>query len=398
MKKITFHLVLCLNLAACLSAFAVDRINVTDYGAMPNDGVDDSGAINLAVNAGTSIYFPPGKYNCAGRIYVPGSKSYRLYGDGPGVSDISFTGASAGIYAPSIGPNTLKVDGLTLETSTAGSNYAIYAVFLPDPAPNSPKFHTATIENVEIRGNLKTGSSGGYWVTGIYLYRAWNSVIDKVDITGNTGSTATGITWGSASNIPTTGLHLTNTEIKFCNSAVFTFGWVEGFYMSGFEVVLCGKNGHPALDLNSSQISSPSPAVNLLNGHIDMIEDGVSISNFSAVKVSNVDFERVSTAAIDGTHLYLQNCLGVIISDCTFTGAPPQGTTNENGVFLSSARQVRVSGNIFRGLLPSTTGSCIVASYGSDTVRITDNIFSAVHQATANYGTNFYYDVDNLIQ
>jgi pectate lyase-like protein len=139
-----------LNFACRFSAVAVDRINVTDYGATPDDGTDDTAAINSAVAAGTSIYFPPGSYNYTGRITVPANKSYRFYGDGPGVSVILFTGPMAGIYAPTVGTSTLNVDGLTLEALTGSAGTAIYAAF------NSGKFRTATIQNVEIRGNAKT--------------------------------------------------------------------------------------------------------------------------------------------------------------------------------------------------------------------------------------------------
>ena len=88
---------LLLNLFVALSAaLAVDRINVTNYGATPNDGTNDTTAINAAVSAGRSIYFPPGTYNYTGLLYVPANQSYRFYGDGPGVSTIIFTGNSSG--------------------------------------------------------------------------------------------------------------------------------------------------------------------------------------------------------------------------------------------------------------------------------------------------------------
>lgn len=132
MKMIKIVSVLCVNLAVCVSAVTVDRINVTDYGAVPNDGLSDTTAINAAVAAGTSVYFPPGSYNYTGRITLPTLKSYRLYGDGPGVSIIAFTGPTAGIYALNVGQNTLNVEGLTLRANTAGAGDAISATFTPD--------------------------------------------------------------------------------------------------------------------------------------------------------------------------------------------------------------------------------------------------------------------------
>jgi hypothetical protein len=102
------------NLACGFGAAAVDRINITDYGATPNDGRDDTAAINSAVAAGTSIYFPPGSYNYTGQITVPAHKSYRFYGEGPGVSTILFTGPSAGIYAPTVGARTARTPAIVV--------------------------------------------------------------------------------------------------------------------------------------------------------------------------------------------------------------------------------------------------------------------------------------------
>ncbi|MBA3351910.1 MAG: hypothetical protein H0U23_05710 [Blastocatellia bacterium] len=396
MKTKMFLLLACVSFVTCLSALAVDRINITEppYNAIPNDGIPDTAAINAAVAAGTSIYFPPGTYNFTGRITLP-NKAYRLYGDGPGVSTILFTGPTAGIYSSNLGANTLNVEGLTLEAITAAAGTAISATFSPGA---NAKFHTATIHNVEIRGSDRTISASGYWTRGIYLFQAPNSFIDKIAITGNSGSTTTGIQWSSAVGSATTGLFITNAEIQWCNSAISTAGWVEGFYMSGFEVVLCGTPaGTPALNFLSTA-PSQSPAFTLINGHVDMLGDGVKMQNLSAIKVSHVDFEHVNGTA-DGTYLSLTACIGAIITDCTFTSAS-NVFNNENGVFLTSTDQARVSGNIFRGLDPKAggTGSPIVAYTGSKTVRISGNIFKSCQNSFDNYiGSQAYYDTDNVI-
>src|SRR5437016_5858671 len=94
MKTRLFSIIRLFTLAFCLPAMGADRINVTEppYGAIPDDGQDDTAAINAAIWSGQSIYFPPGTYNYSGSIYVPANTSYRFYGDGPGVSTIVFTG------------------------------------------------------------------------------------------------------------------------------------------------------------------------------------------------------------------------------------------------------------------------------------------------------------------
>jgi hypothetical protein len=102
----------------------------------------------------------------------------------------------------------------------------------------------------------------------------------------------------------------------------------------------------------------------------------------------------------DGTFVSLNNTISAIISDCTFGSQASPPISNENGIFLTNAKQTRISGNIFRILQPALTGSAIVPYTGTDTVRVTDNIFKTVKNIyDNNYGaTNFYYGADNFVQ
>ena len=62
MRTRLLSIMLLFSFGLCLSALAADRINITDppYGAIPDDGGDDTNAINAAMWSGQSIYFPPG--------------------------------------------------------------------------------------------------------------------------------------------------------------------------------------------------------------------------------------------------------------------------------------------------------------------------------------------------
>ena len=54
-------------------------INVASFGAVPNDGNDDSGAIMAAIHAsspGDTILFSGGTFNINGSITVPGDRTY----------------------------------------------------------------------------------------------------------------------------------------------------------------------------------------------------------------------------------------------------------------------------------------------------------------------------------
>ena len=391
----TRHFVCCAAVIAAISPCSADAVEGIP-GAVGDGIADDTAAINRAIAAGTRVYFPPGIYSYSGPMMLPANTSYRLYGDGPGVSTILFTNApaglgnDAGINGSSMGQASLNVEGLTLKANSPNCGTAIFAQF---SAP--PKQRSVTIHNVQIIGSTTTGESGTYWTNGIRLFQAANPVIDKVEIFGNihpapgspNDATLTGIAWVSSSSYPVTGAHFSNLEIIFCKTALQTSGWVEGLYLSGFEFVLCGRNGAPAVDLNvNASDGLRKPVFHLVNGHVDIIQGGVRLTNIAQTKISHVNFMHGSAAAVAGTQLEFNNCGDAIVSECTFLGA---GTTvtEENGIFLTNSHAVRIAGNNFSHMTPTQNGSCIAIVSPSDLVRVTDNLFDP-ESVTSRYFDN----------
>jgi polygalacturonase len=361
--------------------------SVRSYGATGNGSTDDTAAINAAIAGGTVVYFPPGTYKYIGAMTLPSNTSYRLYGDGPGVSTILFTGnPTTGISGPFMGTKTLNVEGLTLKANSYNCGTAISASF--SEAGASTKFRTAAIHNVEIIGSTRDGYTGFYWSNGIYLYQAQNSVIDKVQIGGNNSSaqgppSQTGIVWASSSGYATTGLQLSNLEIIWVNTALRTSGWVEGVYLTGFELTFCGQNGMPVVDL---AVNAPGgvqkPTFHLLNGHIQGLEGGIRLTNLTDVKIAKVHFLH-NAGALPGTMVDVENCTDVVVSQCNFLGnALNGGSSLENGILLNNANSVRIAGNDFDFMTPSSggSGSCVVVQPNCSVVRITYNLFGAVGQ------------------
>jgi hypothetical protein len=362
MKKLVFPvLTIVLNLLVCFSAMAVatvDRINVTAEGAIPNDGGDDSAAINAAFDHGQSLYFPAGTYNYSGSMILMGTlanKSFRLYGDGPGVSTIIFTNAYAGginAPAPTTGSRTLQVDGLTLQCGAACTT-AIDATFTSDSV------RTATIHNVQIIGN---------WLNGIHLNHASHSVLDKVEIVGGS-TTANGIWLQSPDDQASTGFNMSNLQIKDCNTAFRTSGHVEGIYLTGFEFKACGR-GAPAADLATL---NGGGAFHLVNGTVETPGNGVFLTNPIFGKISNVRF--VHTGPNNSTMLNISGGFNVNVSQCSFYGVDSTTVTVEHGIFVSNATSVQINGNNFSHMR-ALTGNCMNASGNCPALRITDNLFS----------------------
>ena len=384
-------------LYACLSitvlcpfpAYAVQRWvfkSVKSFGAEGNGIHDDTGAIQAAVAAGTAVYFPPGIYKYVGNLMLMTNKSYRIFGDGPGVSTIRFFGPNAGISVTHTTSATLNVEGLTLMADSTCTNCgtALFASF--DPGPT--KYHTATIHNVQVCGSARDGTTGGYWTNGIYLYQATNAVIDKVEVSGNKNVTQMGIAWdGDPNPTPspprhaTTGIQLSNMEVKWCNTGLESSGYVEGLYMTGFEILSCGRNG-PAIKLSGSTVGAGG-VFQLANGLVDSVGGGISMSGFVYGKVSNVSFRHNGSEIENGTMLSFTNVRPVAVSDCSFHGSG-NSTPLENGIWLNSVTEAQISGNHFTNM-QATNGYPIVLFTGSSLARITDNLFTNVR-------SRFYID------
>jgi hypothetical protein len=365
--------------------------SVKSYGAW-GDGVhDDTAAINSAISGGTAVYFPPGIYKYTGSMTLPANTSYRLYGDGPGVSTILFNGPTLGINGSNMGLATLNVEGLTLKANTLNCGTAIRGVF-SESIP-ATKFRTATIHNVQIVGSTRTGATGTYWTNGIYLYKAQNAVIDKVEISGNNRDkdsggppTQTGIVWESSNDYATTGLQMSAIAITFANTALRTNGWVEGLSLFDFEFVLCGQLGMPAVDLNSIASLKPQ-SFHLYNGHVQQLENGIRATNVTGLKlrklylIHNIDINFVQPGSI----IALNNCTDAIVSQCSFLGTG--SVTPDLGIVLNNAHSVRIAGNFFAQF----RSACIGIMSDSDVVHITDNLFGS-----PNYGTApIHYDDQN---
>lgn len=75
-------------------------INVRSYGAAPDDSIDDSGAIQRAIDAapdGSTIYFPKGTYLLC-HIMISNRRGLTLAGDGPALSTLKHHGSYSNIF------------------------------------------------------------------------------------------------------------------------------------------------------------------------------------------------------------------------------------------------------------------------------------------------------------
>ncbi len=89
-----------------------DAINIMDFGANPNDGIDDSAAIRRAIEEasrqGKAVVFPEGQFDIGSMIELrPGGSSY-----GPGIVNFTGGGDVAAFKIPG-DASDITIDGLT---------------------------------------------------------------------------------------------------------------------------------------------------------------------------------------------------------------------------------------------------------------------------------------------
>jgi hypothetical protein len=154
-------------------------VNVTSYGATPNDSSDDTAAFRTAVSQGKGVYVPAGTFVLSDKVNVAGVD---LRGAGSWRTTINGLNRRGGFFVT--GGNTTLGD-FTFDGDVTTRD--------PDSAPNS---------DAAIEGDFGTGSmihhvatnhaKVGLWVNGntdgLYAagLRIRNTMADGVNVTGNT--------------------------------------------------------------------------------------------------------------------------------------------------------------------------------------------------------------------
>jgi hypothetical protein len=93
----------------------LSTVNVTNYGAVPNDGRDDRSAIIAAMNAsapGDTIYFPAGTYNVSSDIFLKGGG--RVYRGAPGDGSTKLVGVD-GNHIFHVQEDNTRIDSFTFD-------------------------------------------------------------------------------------------------------------------------------------------------------------------------------------------------------------------------------------------------------------------------------------------
>ena len=145
--------------------------NVLDYGAIPDDGKDDTAAIQATIdstyNAWEQIYIPQGTYNVSDEISW--GRFLTLRGDGPGKTILKLKDQASGYQSKSSPKAVLfcRLNGKdSANNNTSHSNYILNMTV--DVGTNNPgaigidytSHNGGAVKNVEIRAGKNAGLTG----------------------------------------------------------------------------------------------------------------------------------------------------------------------------------------------------------------------------------------------
>ena len=198
---LTFSLLLTVNLINVPVSYAA-TINITSYGATPNDGTDDTVAIQNAINAaspGDTVYIPNGTFNVTNVINA--KSNVNIQGQSQSGAILKFTGGSArSAIILCNGKSNITISALTID----GNN---------SPHPNAgiraENSSYITVKNCTIKNFANTTDWGpfgvlfrggdGYSSPGVTYSEVSDCTFQNIGVNSAWG-TAVRLAWGSSYN------------------------------------------------------------------------------------------------------------------------------------------------------------------------------------------------------
>lgn len=376
---------------------ARDFVSILDFGADPTGATSCTAAFNLAIAAGSCIYFPPGVYSFATAPSVLPAKSIRIEGAGKGTTILQTTFATGDfLYAASAtGAAThFEISGLSIvSTVTRTSGRTLY---LYDITANT--FSTATVRDVFIyRPFIGINASGG--------------VVRIVD-SDIVGATPNATSAGSAAIV------INNINENTLNN-LFIYGDISVTPKSamptyGIQVVQCGALCVSNTDviLSGASISLVAAgglniwAVQIINSFIDTATVGINVTTDTnaASKVRSVRVANTWISNMDQFGVILDKGANSIVSGFEFTGCffvqvvfygliiNNAGVTDvkvNGGTFAFCGTGIFVAANVsdysvigarfgaYQGFSANTTADMQITAGTSARVKIANNTFNS---------------------
>jgi hypothetical protein len=327
---------------------------------------DDSAAVERAVeeclkSGGGTVYFPAAAYRLEKRIHValPAGIGIALRGDGPGLSQLSWTGKSAGIELRFHAEGGLDgnkgaviVEGLTLLAQAEGAGSAIRLSCEGGTSPSPKKL----VRDIVLAG----------WDVGIDCHECTFTTIDNVDYQGPRALAGVAVRFDGARD-PVDN-YVTRLRVFNARHGLEVLGNSEGVYLTQSTMLAVERGihwhttrGEPLLSLTATHIAASRDCVfghnliqPLISGNL-LYQAGATDGEWAGIRLeadepSIYDLLQVSHNTIHGFPKLSQSPLGIVITNRT--GGIVQSNVIQGvkiGVRLDQGTsEVRVLDNVVR--------------------------------------------------
>ena len=164
---------------------AADTIDVSAFGAFPNDGIDDTAAINNAINSaapGDTISIPAGLFNISNKIVA--KSNITLTGVDAASTTLRWSGTAAVPLLTLQNVSNVNVGNLTLDGNNSKSpTQGIYAT-----TSSNLDLHDLAVKNLAITAKTGFSPHGIYFDTNVTSSIIQNDTLTNLGTARDVGS------------------------------------------------------------------------------------------------------------------------------------------------------------------------------------------------------------------
>ncbi|WP_144413751.1 autotransporter-associated beta strand repeat-containing protein [Kiritimatiella glycovorans] len=352
-------------------------IDVTAYGAVPDDGQDDAAAFEASLNdiisrGGGTLRVPPGNYDFASRRVIDlGGAAIEIRGHGKGVSVLRGNN-SDGVwwFNNSYAASALAIQDLTFAPNNGGN--AGTALEVDNPAlPTDPDLSTLEMRSVDFQ---PTDSLVDYFqvhVRGAFLQ---NARFDDVFIRGVRGSE-----WDGDWKLAEYGFDLSDGDgAAFVNC--YSKNNQYGFWLSRYRGAVVFDRSNAVQNHTGMRVAAPADAictVDVLHCHINTFVRNLKI--IRADRLSVLELASYVQNEIPNPDTFkdivITDSTDVSILSCAFN--QPFALNRVQIDLIGSTQGVLIQGNVFNGHYWNGTGNTVTVDMdaGVSDVDETQNLY-----------------------
>jgi autotransporter-associated beta strand protein len=339
-------------------------IDVTAYGAIPGDGLDDAEAFHSALTdlvalGGGTLRVPPGDYDFASRREIDlEGRAVEIAGHGKGVSVLRCNNAE-GIwwFNNSSGDSALVIRELTLTPNTGGS--AGTALRIDNPSLSAdPDLCSLEMRSVDF---VPPNYLVDYFLRHVQAVRLKNAVFDDVFVHGVRGSD-----WDGGWKLSEYGFYLSEGDgAAFVNC--YSKNNRYGYWLHDYKgaVVFDRSNGvQNERGIRVKAIATEPCTVDVLYCHINTFVNNLRVINADRVRVVELaSYVQNSIPNPDWfKDIVINDCTDVLISGCAFN--QPFALNRIQIDLTGTTQDVVIRGNIFNGQYWNGTGNTTAVGVG----------------------------------